>query len=225
MESTPAQPRQPRQRSQRDPLPRDIGQRIRAARQERGMSLAQVGGDDLTRSFLSLVELGRSRISLRALAIVAERLELPISYFLGDISASQAEIVEFTLDHAEVALARGKPGECLHAIEDVEVPDSLRARSLWLRGQALIELGRAREALGLLQEGAELAERRGDPDLQVRILYHVGTALYTLGNYDEALTTLRRALTITVDGPADPALLGKITIYIGHILYLRNNLD
>jgi transcriptional regulator with XRE-family HTH domain len=33
---------------------------------------------------LSLVERGKSRISLRALAIVARRLELPISYFLED---------------------------------------------------------------------------------------------------------------------------------------------
>ena len=52
----------------------DLGQRIRAARQERGLSLAQVGGQDLSRSFLSAVEHGRTRISLRALSIVAERL-------------------------------------------------------------------------------------------------------------------------------------------------------
>ncbi len=66
-------------KAQIDILAADVGQRIRAARKARGMSLADVGRDDLTRSFLSLVELGRSRISLRALSIVASRLDLPIS--------------------------------------------------------------------------------------------------------------------------------------------------
>jgi transcriptional regulator with XRE-family HTH domain len=46
------------------------------------MSLEQLGGGELSRSFLSLVERGRSRISLRALGIVAKRLDLPLRYFL-----------------------------------------------------------------------------------------------------------------------------------------------
>ena len=54
--------------------PVELGRRIRAARLEKGMTLAQVGGQDLSRSFLSTVEHGRTRISLRALSIVAHRL-------------------------------------------------------------------------------------------------------------------------------------------------------
>src|SRR5436309_11987142 len=84
----------------------DVGKRIRAARLERGMSLAQLGGDDLSRSFLSLVELGRSRISLRALSIVADRLELPMSYFLGGAIASAEATAGLALDLAEAALLR-----------------------------------------------------------------------------------------------------------------------
>lgn len=61
---------------------RELGIRIRAARQARQMTLAELGGPDLSRSFLSLVERGKSRISLRALAIVARKLDLPVSYFL-----------------------------------------------------------------------------------------------------------------------------------------------
>lgn len=64
-----------------------VGRRIREARHARGLSLAALGGDDLSRSFLSLVERGRARISLRALAIVADRLELPITHFLSDTDA------------------------------------------------------------------------------------------------------------------------------------------
>jgi transcriptional regulator with XRE-family HTH domain len=65
-----------------DELHQTIGKRIREARQGRHMSLEQLGGELLSRSFLSQVERGRSRISLRALGIVASRLELPLSYFI-----------------------------------------------------------------------------------------------------------------------------------------------
>lgn len=65
-----------------DSMHQAIGKRIREARRARHMSLEQLGGGELSRSFLSLVERGRSRISLRALGIVANRLGLPISYFI-----------------------------------------------------------------------------------------------------------------------------------------------
>ena len=77
-------------------------ERIREVRTKRGMSLARVGGDDLSRSFLSLVESGRSRMPLRALAIVAERLETPIGTFFEDEDSGLA--AEIALDFAEIPL-------------------------------------------------------------------------------------------------------------------------
>jgi transcriptional regulator with XRE-family HTH domain len=90
------------------PTPNDIqslvGSRVRAARLARGLTLAQLGGNDLSRSFLSAVEHGRSSISLRALALVAARLELPLSYFVE--SAPEIDLQSTpTVDHAEAALA------------------------------------------------------------------------------------------------------------------------
>jgi len=64
------------------------------------MSLAQLGGSDISPLFLSQVERGRSRISLRALAIVAERLELPISYLFDE-----HEEADPRLEHTDAALA------------------------------------------------------------------------------------------------------------------------
>jgi transcriptional regulator with XRE-family HTH domain len=69
----------------------EIGCRIRAARQARQMTLAELGGTELSRSFLSLVERGKSRISLRALAIVAGKLDLPVSYFLDQPGAGSSD--------------------------------------------------------------------------------------------------------------------------------------
>jgi len=86
------------------PLQLRVGERIRHARRQRGLSLAELGNEALSRSFLSLVERGRTRISLRALELVAERLELPLGYFVDeqpDLSAFDPARV----DHVKAAVA------------------------------------------------------------------------------------------------------------------------
>jgi transcriptional regulator with XRE-family HTH domain len=46
------------------------------------MTLAQLGGDDFSRSYLSAMERGKCRASVRALTILARRLGLPVSHFV-----------------------------------------------------------------------------------------------------------------------------------------------
>ena len=210
-------------KAQIDVLAADVGQRIRAARKARGMSLADVGRDDLTRSFLSLVELGRSRISLRALSIVAARLELPISYFLEDAPGTREGGTELTLDFAEADVVRGKPQAALEKLEKLEVGVSLRPRLQWLRGRALIDCGAAREAVTALLEGLAAAKDRDDMSMTPLLHHEMGRALYATGNYDEALGHLRDALDTSLGEAQDPTLVGRITIGIGHILYIRGD--
>jgi transcriptional regulator with XRE-family HTH domain len=75
--------------------------RVRAARQEAGLSLAQVAGDDVSRTFLLFVEQGRSRPSLRVLSLIARRTGRPVSYFA--VSAGQQ--IEGAPDLASTLLA------------------------------------------------------------------------------------------------------------------------
>jgi transcriptional regulator with XRE-family HTH domain len=88
------------------------------------MSLAQLGGGYLSPSFLSQVERGRSRISLRALAIVAERLELPISYFFdehGDADP-RLERTDAALAHSLFLHQQGdREGAVLYALRAVAI--------------------------------------------------------------------------------------------------------
>jgi transcriptional regulator with XRE-family HTH domain len=105
---------------QPDALHRRIGHRIRQARQERGMSLAKLGGDAMSRGFLSSVEHGRSSLSLESLATIAARLKLPVSYFLDEAPALDQATTSVAVDHAQAALgyslylrALGKTEEAL----------------------------------------------------------------------------------------------------------------
>ena len=208
-----------------DLLGADVGRRIRQARLERGMSLAQLGGEDLSRSFISLVELGRSRISLRALAILAERLELPLSYFLDDVPGTGVREGELALDRAEAALLRQDAKESLRLLDESTVSSAQRGRMLWLRGWALVLAGTPRDAIPVLQEGLTVAEGRDDLRLKIQLRYMLANALYNTRNFDEALVHLRAALTESMNGLEDPVLEGKITVAIGHILYLSGQTD
>ena len=57
--------------------------RVREARLEAGLSLAQVAGDEVSRTFIHFVEQGRSRPSQGVLALIARRTGKPVSYFVS----------------------------------------------------------------------------------------------------------------------------------------------
>ena len=75
-------------------------ERVRQARVEAGLSLAQLAGDDVSRTFIHFVERGRSRPSRRVLALIARRTGKPISYFTlqppGDLQPSTDLASELT---------------------------------------------------------------------------------------------------------------------------------
>lgn len=56
--------------------------RVHEARVEAGLSLAQLAGDDVSRTFIHFVEQGRSRPSKAVLSLIARRTGKPISYFI-----------------------------------------------------------------------------------------------------------------------------------------------
>jgi tetratricopeptide (TPR) repeat protein len=208
--------------------PVELGRRLRAARLEKRMTLAQVGGQDLSRSFLSTVEHGRSRISLRALSIVADRLGHPMSSFLdvpdGSPASAQA-LAELMLDEVETALGRQCPGDALHLLDETSIPQPVRSRALWLRGQALTGLGRPREAIPILGEALGSVESEAEPRQYVLVEYALAKALFNAREYDEALLHLRSALERVVREVDDQVLMGKITVGIGHVHYVQGDFD
>jgi tetratricopeptide (TPR) repeat protein len=191
------------------------------------MSLAQLGGEDLSRSFLSLVETGRSRISLRALAIVANRLDLPISYFLGGSEATADAAAQVLAEEAEIAFGRQRPAECLHLLDEAErtARRPLGSAVRLLRARAYGALRRSNEAVTLLRDGLQDVDKSDDPHGRAEYHYFLGGALYSTGSYDEAHLHLRRALDEVHEAEEDPILTGKIMVAIGHILFVHRDID
>jgi len=62
---------------------------VHQARVAAGLSLAQLAGDQVSRTFIHLVEHGRARPSPKVLELIARRTGRPVDYFLG-VAAAQS---------------------------------------------------------------------------------------------------------------------------------------
>ena len=92
----------------------EIGQRLKQARLEKGLSQRQLCGDVITRNMLSQIENGSAKPSMDTLRYLAGQLGKPMGYFLeedfsSEEDARQMEEALSLLAAAEQALLAGKP--------------------------------------------------------------------------------------------------------------------
>jgi transcriptional regulator with XRE-family HTH domain len=140
-----------------------LGQRIRRLRQERGMTLAQVAGQDFTRAFLNQVEMGRSMPSTRLLRVIASRLGAPVDY-LVDGSVRVLEL-ELAVERARLALLQGNPKRALTLVEPALLERmALGSDARLCQAEALRAIGRPEESNRILDAEEPLLRRQGDRD-------------------------------------------------------------
>jgi transcriptional regulator with XRE-family HTH domain len=82
--------------------------RVREARLDAGLSLAELAGNDVSRTFIHFIEHGRSRPSKAVLTMIARRTGKPISYFLeqSDVAVEPADDVAAELLRLAVRIGR-----------------------------------------------------------------------------------------------------------------------
>ncbi|HEY3084417.1 MAG TPA: helix-turn-helix transcriptional regulator [Candidatus Dormibacteraeota bacterium] len=146
-----------------------LGQRIKRIRQDRGMSLKSVVGDDFSRAFLNQVELGKARPSIRVLRIIAERLGTEVEYLLGGREAGVER--ELALEKGRVLLLQGDSKRALlalrPAINAYDWPLGSDARVA--QAQALIALGRKDEAAPIMARERSTIELHNDHHRRERL--------------------------------------------------------
>jgi transcriptional regulator with XRE-family HTH domain len=146
-----------------------LGQRIRRIRKQRGMTLAKVGRDDFTRAWISQIELGRARPSIRALRVIAERLGTPVEFLLEGREDSIER--ELALEKARVLLARGEPRRALlalrPAVDWLEWPQGTDARLTQV--EAMYALGRKEKTAKILDREKRAVAEHNDIERRDRI--------------------------------------------------------
>src|SRR5439155_26343709 len=136
------------------PIDPSFGERLRVLRVQRGITQRALAEPEFTKGFISHVETGRTRVSLRAAGILAGRLGVKVTDLLATPAGGREARAELRLLESERALADGQPKAALELLERITAqPHGLvRARARRLTGRALGELGRVADALKPLSE-------------------------------------------------------------------------
>ena len=101
----------------------DLGEKLRRARQEAGLSQRQLCGDTITRNMLSQIENGSANPSMATLRFLAERLGKNISYFLQEDTVLSPNPT--LLQQARQAYAEHKYATVLEMAQQYQGPDPL----------------------------------------------------------------------------------------------------
>lgn len=158
---------------------RVIGERIRARRRALGLSQAELAGDRVTKSFVSQVEKGHARPSLKTLAYFAERLRVPL-----------AELLDDEEDHPEREAAWS---DLLETVWALQMDPAERARLLTAVGALCFVHGRPLP--GDKERWLALADelvQAGQVDVAARLVSTYGRWLAELG-LSQAVEVLLRA--------------------------------
>ncbi len=94
-----------------------LGQKIKEARQERGMTQKQLVGDQITRNMLSKIENDSATPSVRTLEYLASRLGLPAGDLLGELRPGMDEIPD-GLSLMRSAYREGRYLDCMRLLDE-----------------------------------------------------------------------------------------------------------
>lgn len=138
----------------------ELGEKLRQARLEAGLSQRQLCGEIITRNMLSLIEHGVANPSMDTLRFLAERLGKPVSYFLEEEAVTSPNQAAMAL--ARDAYRRGDYAAAEAALEGYQGPDPVFDGEQGLLA-FLTELALARQALdrGQAPYARELLARAG----------------------------------------------------------------
>lgn len=137
-----------------------LGEKIKQARLEAGLSQRQLCGEEVTRNMLSQIENGAARPSMATLSYFAARLGKNISWFLEEdaiLSPNQAVMAQ-----ARTAFDRKELREAAKLLENYRSPDGVFDHEFTLL-RRLVTLEQARMALaqGQFAAAAEELEEMG----------------------------------------------------------------
>jgi tetratricopeptide (TPR) repeat protein len=182
----------PRRKSTHVDDPREVGRRLKDARERAGLSQRQLSFPGCSPAYISRIEAGDRIPSLQLLREMGRRLGVSEDYLAtgterGDDSAAVLE-AELALRLDELELAEQLFGQ---ALERAATADD-RGRALVGLGQLALRRGHVREAIAGLEEarralGERFLEQPGGPEA-------LGRACAMVDDLDEAAEIFRRSL-------------------------------
>ena len=194
--------------------PETLGGRIRAARENLRLSLANVAGDRYSTSLISQIERNRVEPSLESLQFLAEQLHLPIEDLRilaqqqrnVEMQEQESQAYEMLYEEAAHALSTKRPYDALKLLEAVHFPHirpALRWRIAALRGQCHFSMRQFLAAQEDFLYAITEKPLRVPAEQHVEVLalqQHLAAALRELDQPDAAFEQYRTALNMMGTG-------------------------
>lgn len=196
-----------------------LGERIRAARQQLGLSQAELAGNELSKGFISQVESGLARPSVRSLQVIAHRLGQPLDYFIGGELLAADKRVAFHALAAEAALERSDWVQLReHAEKGIEQSTEPRDRARMLRLLARADISerhfevafeRITAALALLDPATDAEETARLLSARGHCYFQIGQVVAASEAYEACRDLIERYEVI------DPRLRARVLMSLG----------
>jgi tetratricopeptide (TPR) repeat protein len=203
-----------------------LGERIRKARTESGLSQSQLGDPHFTRAYVSALELGKIRPAMKSLEFLAAKLGKPVSYFVEDEKQERKRHErQLILARAGQLISQGAARDALaelNAIPDdgMTIDDRLTVKRTLAR--AYLEAGEPGKSSATLVETLRGYEALGNAEQIARTRGQLGAALVALMSHAEAEEHLAAALRATASGVVrDPLFRVHVLHNLGVCHYQR----
>ncbi len=179
-----------------------LGVRIRQLRQVRGLTQSQLGGPDLSKSFISLLEKDRTRPSVETLVLIARRLGTSVDSLLGQegnipeliasglLTLSGEAIRNRNFARAAKVLEFVEFLAASYGIEEARREQQLQAAQMALENRVLAEAWSATEA------ALQGSDRSKDLWRSGRALVLMGWVKMRLREFPDAARLFEKALTV-----------------------------
>ena len=178
----------------------DVGARIRSLRTAKGLTQAQLAEPMYTKAYISMLESGRTRASMKALEHIAGVLGVSPADLLG--GAPAAATPQYALLESRRIFEQGNAREALPLLEALEeglTPNDQLVRLRYLAG-AYNAVGQPKQAFPVIERAQRMAELLGDAEETVRLKSVLSAIYRSTYAYDEAAKLLRECIEACEDG-------------------------
>jgi tetratricopeptide (TPR) repeat protein len=195
-----------------------VGTNIREVRTKLGLTQAQLASPEFSISYISAIERGKIRPSLKALSILAKRLDVPLTFLLEGSPSGAAEAravgyspadsgpdqrIDVDLLQASVLVQQQRYQEAEELLDPIQ-PERITTDQVYrlflLHGQIHLGLHQNQEAVVDLRAAVTQGESLNDLEYTERARNLLGKAYFLLYNYTLALENHLRCNTVIENG-------------------------
>ncbi|HTI12954.1 MAG TPA: tetratricopeptide repeat protein [Dictyobacter sp.] len=221
-----------------------VGTNIREVRTKLGMTQAQLAAPEFSISYISAIERGKIRPSLKALSILARRLDVPLTFLLEGSPSGAAEAravgyspadsgpdqrVDVDLLQASVLVQQGTYVQAEVLLEPIQ-PERITTDQVYrlylLHGQIHLGVGEYQEAVVDLRNAVSQGEALNDSEYIERARNLLGKAYFLLYNYTLAVENHLRCLAAIDNGQiTDPVFSLDVFSNLANDYYRLGDLE